>query len=239
MIIRHDRSDRDSLVDEQQWPALTSFFRGHGAASLITPTWLLTAAHVAESIPTEVRLSVELAGKRYPIARTILHPAYDREWMARDESDEDNGSNAVDLALVELAFPVENVLPFDLYDRSDERGQEVILLGRGEFGNGIRGARGFDRALRQATNQIDEVDAYWLKFRFDAPPEGTFLEGVCGAGDSGGPAFIQDQHRFLLAGVSSWQKIGDRPLGSYGCVEHYTRISCFIEWIRSVCGLMP
>jgi len=61
MIIRHDRSDRDSLVDEGQWPALTSFFRGHGGASLIAPRWLLTAAHVAQNIPSEIRLSVELA----------------------------------------------------------------------------------------------------------------------------------------------------------------------------------
>jgi len=139
MIIRHDRSDRDSLVDEEQWPALTSFFRGHGGASLSAPMWLLTAAHVAQDIPTEVRLSVELAGKRYPIARTLLHRAYDREWSTGDE---DDGNTTVDLALVELEAPVEDVLPFDLYDRSDEQGQAVLLLGRGEFGNGIRGARG-------------------------------------------------------------------------------------------------
>jgi hypothetical protein len=234
MIIRHDRSDRDSLVDEQQWTALTSFFRGHGGASLIAPTWLLTAAHVAESIPTEVRLSVELSGIRYPMVRTILHPAYERGWSAGDE---DDGNNAVDLALVELETPVENVRPFDLYDSSDEQGQEVLLLGRGEFGNGMRGARGSDRALRQVTNRIDKVDSYWLKLRFDAPPDGTLLEGICGRGDSGGPAFIKDDHRFLLAGVSSWQQIGDRPFGTYGCIEHYTRVSCFIDWIQSTCGL--
>ena len=236
MILRHDRSDRDSLVDEQQWPALTSFFRGHGGASLIAPTWLLTAAHVAESVPNEIRLKVELEGKHYPIVRTILHPAYDHEWIAGDE---DNGNNVVDLALVELETPVENVPPFDLYERSDEQGQEALLLGRGESGNGIRGARGSDRALRRASNRIDEVDGYWLKLRFDAPPDGTFLEGVCGRGDSGGPAFIQENHRFLLAGVSSWQHIGDHPFGTYGCVEHYTRVSCFIDWIRSTCGLLP
>lgn len=51
MITRHDRLDSGSLVDDRQWPGLTTFFRGHGAASLIAPTWLLTAAHVAESIP--------------------------------------------------------------------------------------------------------------------------------------------------------------------------------------------
>ncbi len=235
MIIRHDRSDRESLVDAHQWPGITSFFRGHGGASLIAPTWLLTAAHVAESIPAEVHLSVEIAGKRYPIVRTVFHPQYDHEWM---QGDEDNGNNTVDLALVELEAHVENVSPFDLYKGHDEQGQEVLLLGQGEFGNGIRGVRGSDRALRQATNKIDEVDSWWLKFRFDAPPEGTFLEGVCGRGDSGSPALIKHNHSFLIAGISSWQQIGNRPLGTYGCIEHYTRVSSFIDWIQGTCGLL-
>ena len=138
--------------------------------------------HMLLSIPAEVHLSVEIAGKRYPIVRTVFHPQYDHEWM---QGDEDNGNNTVDLALVELEAHVENVSPFDLYKGHDEQGQEVLLLGQGEFGNGIRGVRGSDRALRQATNKIDEVDSWWLKFRFDAPPEGTFLEGVCRRGDSG------------------------------------------------------
>src|SRR5581483_10787547 len=142
---------------------------------------------------------VELAGRRYFIARTILHPDYDREWR---DGDEEDGNDTIDLALVELETPVEGVVPFEFYDRADELGQEVLLLGRGEFGNGIRGARGSDWALRRASNKIDEVDNYWLKFRFDAPPDGTDLEGVCGRGDSGGPAFIQDGQRFLLVGIS-------------------------------------
>jgi Trypsin len=233
MIIRHDRSDRDSLVDTSQWPGLTSFFRGTGGASLIAPGWLLTAAHVVEIIPSDIRLSVELAGQRYRLLRTILHPDYNHDWI---EESEDNGGTTVDLALVELETPVENVLPFKLYEGSNELGQEVLLLGQGEFGNGKRGSRGSDRALRQATNRIDTVDAFWLKFRFDEPPEGTFLEGVCGRGDSGGPAFIQENDRLLLAGISSWQQIGDRTLGTYGCIEHYTRVSRFIDWIRSTCN---
>lgn len=97
MIIRHDRSERDSLVDALQWPGFTTLFRGDGGATLIAQRWLLTAAHVADMIPREVRLSVELADKRYRVARTLLHPDYEREWT---EGDENDGSTVVDQPLL-------------------------------------------------------------------------------------------------------------------------------------------
>lgn len=236
MIIRHDRTNRESLVDPCKWPAITSFFRGYGAATLIAPTWLLTAAHVARHIPTDRPLSVEIAEKRYAIARVIIHPEYNQAWEEEDEDVDEIGDH-VDLALVELETPVEDVCPYELYTRADEQGQEIILLGTGQYGDGLRGVRGSDRQLRRVTNSIDEADAYWLTFRFDAPPDGTLLEGVAGGGDSGGPALIQQDSNFLLAGVSSWQHQGGKPLGLYGCVEHYTRVSCFVDWIYSICRI--
>lgn len=232
MIIRHDRRDRESLVDPCKWPAITSFFRGHGAASLIAPRWLLTAAHVGCRIPASHRVFVELREKRYTISRVILHPDWQDTW---EEEDEDNVGDTIDLAVVELETPVEDVRPFELYTGSDETGQEVLLLGAGQYGNGLIGARGSDRQLRRVTNIVDDSDSYWLKMRFDAPPDGTPLEGVCGHGDSGGPALIQRGSQLLLAGVSSWQHQGGRPLGLYGCIEHYARVSCYTGWIRETC----
>lgn len=235
MIIRHDRRDRESLVDPCKWPAITSFFHGSGAASLIAPTWLLTAAHVARHLPADRPFSVILAEKRYPIARVILHPEYNSIWEDADADDDEIG-DMVDLALVELSAPVEGVSPYKLYVHSDELGQECLLLGAGQYGDGLRGARGSDHQLRRVTNVVDEANAYWLKFRFDAPSDGTFLEGVCGGGDSGGPAFIQRDGEIFIAGISSWQHQQGKPLGLYGCIEHYTRVSCFIDWIHSICG---
>jgi hypothetical protein len=233
MIIRHDCSDRQSLVDPSKWPAITSFFGGPGAASLIAPAWLLTAAHVARHIPRDHRLQVELREKRYGVARVVLHPAWRDSWEGEDE---DAIGDTVDLALVELETPVKDVRPFALYTRTDETGKEVILLGAGQYGNGLEGARGSDRQLRRVTNIVDDSDAYWLKCRFDAPPDGTSLEGVCGGGDSGGTALIQHDNGLLLAGVSSWQHQGGKPLGLYGCIEHYARVSPYVDWVRETCG---
>lgn len=238
MILRHDRTDRDSVVKESAWPGFTTFFNGRGGATLIAPRWLLTAAHVAMHV-TPGRGSVELAGTRYPISRAVPHPTFDLAWVsAHEDSDEEalNTNPTVDIALVELATLVTGVVPFALYENTDEQGQEAFLLGTGEFGDGLRGARGFDRGLRRATNLIDEADTCWLSMRFDAPPDCTRLEGTSGRGDSGGPAFIEHDGRYLLAGVSSWTHLGGQPLGTYGTVDHYARVSSEVEWIRSVCG---
>ena len=240
MIIRHDRSDKESIVDASDWPGITNFFRGSGAATLIAPQWLLTAAHVARHIPTDIKLSVELAGKRYPIERTILYPNYRPAWeqyTGNDAIDLAVVHDTIDLAVVQLEKPVENVTPFKLYEQFDEVGKEVILLGWGECGNGLHGARGADHSLRRATNLIHEVDDYWIKYRFETPPEGTVFEGVSAGGDSGGPALLWHDGQFKIAGVSSWQDDLDKFVGVYGCIEHYTRVSKFVNWIRETCGL--
>ena len=134
MIIRHDRSDVDCLVDEQEWPAVVSFFDGEGAGTLIASKWILTAAHTARNIPAEHSLPV--AASRYQIAQVIPHPDYGRKPFA-----------SVDLALVELVTSAEAVRPFGLYEGADELGQEVLLLGRGDYGNGIDGVQGVDHKL--------------------------------------------------------------------------------------------
>lgn len=237
MIIRHDRLERDCLADERDWPTLTAFFRDQGAAVLIAPRWLLTAAHVARVIPTGRRLTVAVGARRYAMTSIVIHPGYRDEWEGEDDIGEHTVEDMPDIALVELESPVLDVAPMTLYRGSDEVDQMALLLGWGSGGNGKRGmVRGSDHALRKATNRITSAGACWLTLPFDEPPDCTELEGVCGAGDSGGPALLREGDNWLVAGVSSWQRCGDRPLGTYGCVEHYVRVSRFVSWIESVCG---
>jgi hypothetical protein len=215
VILRHDRPDALALVDEADWPAVVSFFDGDGAGTLIAARWILTAAHTAANIPPGHEFPV--AGGRVTVRRVVGHPG-----------------DGVDLALVELDHAVDWAAPIALYDAADEAEREVVLLGRGDFGNGRDGVRGQDSKLRRVTNRIDAADARWLRFRFDAPPDGTELEGVGGEGDSGGPALIDHDGVLRIAGVSSWQD-HDGPLGTYGCVEHYARVSTQASWIRTIC----
>jgi hypothetical protein len=214
LILRHDRPDEDCLVDEEDWPAVVTFFGGDGAATLVAARWLLTAGHTAANIPPDHL--VRVGGRAARVVRVVAHP------------------DGHDLALVELDPGPEGVAPIALHERPDELGAEALLLGRGDFGTGRDGVRGTDGRLRCVTNRIDDVDDRWLRMRFDPPPDCTPLEGVGGEGDSGGPALVHASGGLAIVGVSSWQD-HDGPLGTYGCVEHYERVSSQIDWIRAIC----
>jgi hypothetical protein len=218
LILRHDRPDSACLADAADWPAVVSFFDGDGGGSLVAPSWILTAAHTAANIPRGHQILVD--GRPRAVVEVRAHPS--RETSA-----------PVDLALVRLEGSVDRVTPLRLYERADEQGKRVLLLGRGDFGNGRDGVVGVDHRLRLVTNRVDTCDGRWLGLRFDPPPRCTSLEGVCGEGDSGGPALIRDRDGVRIVGVSSWQDHAG-ALGTYGCVEYYARVSTSAAWIYEV-----
>jgi len=151
MLVRHDRADADSLVDEAAWPAVVSFFGGDGGGTLIADRWVLTAAHTAANLPPAHRFAI--GGDEARVARVVTHP------------------DGADLALVELEAAAA-VQPLGLYDGAGEVGLEALLLGRGDYGNGRDGVLGTDRRLRCVTNRIDAAAEHWLARRSAAPEIG-------------------------------------------------------------------
>jgi hypothetical protein len=88
----------------QREPEVTDNCRigDHGGGSLITPTWVFTAAHVARAFLRDAPETGVVFGRRsVPVKRVILHPAW-----------KDGGPH--DVALIELRRPVTFTDPVPL-----------------------------------------------------------------------------------------------------------------------------
>lgn len=146
-----------------------------------------------------------------------------------------------DIALIKLAQPVTDVDPVPIYQDSDEPGQIVKIVGKGATGTGATGhdPGGHNRTeLRRAYNKITSAHDRWFCYVFDEPASALPLEGKTGSGDSGGPALIQVDDQWMLAGLAAWGFIhGDlrtaRP-GLYGQTTCNVRLSHYKQWIESV-----
>lgn len=231
IVIRHDRDDALYLSYAARFSKPVCQVATGGEGVLIQPQWVLTAAHVAESLGPFARY-VRFGGERYEIQKIVLHP----DWVARGGI-----ASGRDVALLKLDRPVKGVEPVLLYAKADEAGQIVTFVGRGYTGTGLTGpVRERGRDLRAATNKVEGVNETSIRMVFDAPPAGTELEGISGPGDSGGPALLDVGGKLYTLGVSSTNSGGEGVHCTYGTTETYARVSTAREWIeRSVAADAP
>ena len=217
VVIRHDKGDADALRLGERFKSIGRVLPD-GGCTLIAPTWAVTAAHVAASIPPGGK--VQFGDKTYTVKRTVLHP----EGVGPKGQPPE-----VDLALIELTEPVSQVTPIELYRERQELGQTLFIVGYGDSGNPQSGLKHTDGKRRAVTNVVDDAGPRRIFMKFDAPPNGSEYEGVGGPGDSGGPALLQTGGKLFLAGVSSASMDG-KP-GQYGVTDVYTRVSSYAAWI--------
>jgi secreted trypsin-like serine protease len=231
IIVRHDVADSKYVVADDDYPALVDLFSPNDCiGSLVHESYLLTVAHCAVDLREGESLVVN--GASHAVAEVILHP------MWRERADE------YDIALVRFEIPVKSVALLAIYSGSSELGSVIALVGRGVTATGLQGEAGGDSDgnLRRATNTVSAVDDHFIEIIFErAGDEGvTDLEGVGASGDSGGPAFIEEDGMTYIAGLNSW---GDGSngirVGQYGARDYQTRVSRYLEWLDSVINAPP
>lgn len=221
IIRRHDREDARYLELAATHTAVTRL--GGGTATLVAPRWLMTAGHVAANL-SPFHKAVRFNGRAYAIEGVVVHPK--SRVRPRPKS--------VDLALIKLAEPVQGVAPVSIHDEDVEKGQVVLFVGPGMYGDGLSGPQGDDGKMRAASNTVADVLENYITFKFDAPPDGTELEGISGPGDSGGPALVEARGRTYIIGVSSANDdAGAAGPCRYRSTEYYARVSTTLEWIRT------
>ena len=233
VIYRHDVDANAFLIDRADYPAVFEVDPGNGGATLIAPQWAVTAAHVTQLIQRDGSHTVTIGDGEYSVVDVVTHP----DW---------GGIHINDIGLFKLDRPVVDITPVPMYERENEENQQVLILGSGDFATGLDGARMAERdgQFRGVTNLVDRIELGSLWVQFD-PPEGnstTELEGVAGPGDSGGPALIQIDGSYHIAGVASFGiEMGNPPPepGTYGTFDTYTSISRNRAWIDSVLNDEP
>ena len=240
IIIRHDVAPGEYLLHSSEFPQVFYLERqGHRrvcAATLIDSRWALTAAHcvnetsLAETIAGGKEFDVEISSYLREIDLVITHPDYLSK--VRPE---------VDLALLRFKDVLVTPRPIPINETVSELGEIVTLIGWGYFGLGTTGRQYDDGEKRWAHNRIIEANERLRSF-FDDPRVNSNsalpMEGTLGLGDSGGPALINTEDGFRIAGIAIGEIEGseysEETQGKYGSIAIYERISIHINWINSV-----
>lgn len=244
IVIRHDQLDSDYLNLGAIYESVGRFNTGT-AGTLIAAEWVLTAAHVAETLSLG-NSQFTVGGSSLIVTEAVIHPEYTSV----------AGGN--DIALIRLQTPVENVTPATYYTGNLELTQVGTSVGFGNTGTGASGAISADGQKRGMQNTIDlfgdgtallPVTSFLSDFDnpgnlLDSTSGGPLpiaLEGLAANGDSGGGVFIDLGSGPQLAGVHSYILSPRDGTGNsdYGDIMGSTRVSLYQDFIQSTIEPVP
>ena len=189
------------------------------SGTLISPTHVLTAAHCTVGV-NDTGGTFQVNGQTYRTSRIVNHPDYRPNQIGSD--------SANDISIMVLDRPVQGVTPYQINRAAPSVGQLLTLVGFGGGGTGNSGHTGDFGTKRVGTTPIDGVSSTLITWNFDNNNESNTAPG-----DSGGPAFVEVNGTFLIAGVTSG---GDRADAGIGDHSFDTRVDAYASWIDSVVG---
>jgi len=252
---RHDVQDSEYLGLAASYPSVGGFRAGagsdfFGSGTLISSNYVLTAAHVVDSLGATSTVRFSVGGNDY-FTQGYLITVYP-DWLTWSGSEDERMEAGIDMAIVRLKSHVLNVTPAPLYTGTAEKGKTGTFVGFGLTGDGYTGATTYDGQKRAGTNVIDECGDYWgyssnlMMADFDnhdvdlvnrlGSSEPTDREFCCAPKDSGGGCFVSVGGTSHLAGVAAFLdhywldlSLGD---GEYNDVMLHTRVSAYAGWIN-------
>ena len=185
-------------------------------AVLIAPDWVLTAAHCVEGM-NDFSARFTVGGETYSSDAIFVHPDYSLKKLGTNKAN--------DLALVHLSSTVDNVVPLELLQSIPVLGESLTLVGFGAGGDesGHNGDFGIKRA---GTTPLDKLKKTLLRWKFDNVGEANTAPG-----DSGGPALVEREGAWYVAGITSG---GAKKKAKFGDRSFDTRVDAYSGWINDV-----
>lgn len=188
----------------------------YGSAVIISPHWVLTAAHVTEDARDLTILADD--NTKFPLTKVIVHGEYTHDNIGYHD--------------IALGYsPVDFAMKFypELYTDSDEMGKAVTISGYGFAGTFLTGMQEEDGKRRAGHNKIEGTERALLVCRPDHTNKFP-LEFIITPGDSGGGLFIGNK----LAGINSMlMAIDKKPDGTYTDEAAHTRVSLYSDWVHA------
>lgn len=225
---------------------------GTFTATAIGSRFILTAAHVVDGVSAQnVNFNLNFGGNTsQSIKASAIHVHPDYHGFIPSSTD---GLVHNDLAVIELSSDLPTGLPiYTLLTGIPVTSPTITMVGYGMSGDGVNGATisGSANVKRVGVNQVDRLfngangNADMYMFDFDGPTSATNVmgggalanEAQLGGGDSGSPAFVQNNGVWQILGVNTYvaTTVAGADYYKFGALGGGTLTPAYAGWIQDI-----